>query len=289
MLSLCLTIIRILAEVLFLIIVVLILYIYSKYTELRLAGLLAIIKLTNMKKTKKIFNWVLGGISLSYILIIIFPSFLFANKLEYKSFSVHYHSNDINTEELKLVLEKSERLLKGTELFKIGIKQDIFICNSFNEFTFFALLSRKAFAVNYPVFQNIFLSKSSISENYILRNGKENNKRTLSGVIAHETVHSLLENKLGILKYKLLPSWKNEGYCDFIANESSFNEKKGLQDICNDKVNSDIPSFKYFKYRILTQYLFKEKKISIEKFLNDDFELEEMNNDLKKKYCTQHQ
>ena len=41
--SLCLTIIRILAEVIFLIIVVLILYIYSKNTELRLAGLLGII------------------------------------------------------------------------------------------------------------------------------------------------------------------------------------------------------------------------------------------------------
>jgi len=239
-----------------------------------------------MKKTKKIFNWLLGGISFSYFLAIVFPSFLFANKLEYKSFSVHYHSNDINREELRLIIDKSENLLKGTELFKT-IKQDIFICNSFNEFTFFALLSRKAFAVNYPVFQNIFLSKSFASENYILRNGKENNKRTLSGVIAHETVHSLLENKLGILKYKLLPSWKNEGYCDFIANESSFNEKKGLQDICNDKDNSESTSFKYFKYRKITQYLFEERKITLEKFLNDDFEMEEINKNLKKKYCTQ--
>ncbi|MBC99813.1 MAG: hypothetical protein CL841_00385 [Crocinitomicaceae bacterium] len=240
-----------------------------------------------MKKTKKIFNWLLGGISFSYFLAIVFPSFLFANKLEYKSFSVHYHSNDFNTEELKLVLDKSESLLYNTELFKKGISQDIFICNGYSEFTFFALMSRKAFAVNYPIFQNIFISKSSVLQNYILRNGKENNKRTLSGVIAHETVHSLLENKLGLLKYKLLPSWKNEGYCDFIANESSFNEQKGLTNICNDEVNSESASFKYFKYRKITQYLFEERKITLEKFLNDDFEMEEINKNLKKKYCTQ--
>ena len=240
-----------------------------------------------MKKTKKMFNWLLGGISFSYFLAIVFPSFLFANKLEYKSFSVHYHSNDINTEELKLVLDKSESLLYNTELFKKGISQDIFICNGYSEFTFFALMSRKAFAVNYPIFQNIFISKSSVLQNYILRNGKENNKRTLSGVIAHETVHSLLENKLGLLKYKLLPSWKNEGYCDFIANESSFNEQKGLTNICNDEVNSESASFKYFKYRKITQYLFEERKITLEKFLNDDFEMEEINKNLKKKYCTQ--
>ncbi len=240
-----------------------------------------------MKKTKKIINWLLGGISLTYAAIIIFPSFLFANNLEYKNFNVYYHSNDINIEELKLVLDKSDRLLKGTELFKIGIHQDIFICSDYNEFTFFALMSRKAFGLNNPISQNIFLSKSSISGNYILRNGEENNKYSLSGVIAHETVHSLLRNELGILKYKLLPSWKNEGYCDFIANESSFNEQKGLQVICNNKDNSDISSFKYFKYRIITEYLFEERKITLEKFLEDDFELEEINENLKKKYCEQ--
>ena len=240
-----------------------------------------------MIRTKKIFNWVFKVLILSYILLICFPHLLFANKFDYKNFSVYYHSNDINTEELKLVLDKSENLLKKSELFKKGTSQDIFICNGYSEFTFFALLSRKAFAVNYPISQNIFISKSSISQNYILRNGKENNKRTLSGVIAHETVHSLLENKLGLLKYKLLPSWKNEGYCDFIANESSFNKQKGVKGICNDTKNTDIPSFKYFKYRMITEYLFEERKVTLEKFLDKDFDLENLNNILKKKYCKQ--
>ena len=40
---------------------------------------------------------------------------------------MYYHSNDINKEELKLVLDKSENLLKKTELFKKGISQDIFM------------------------------------------------------------------------------------------------------------------------------------------------------------------
>ena len=240
-----------------------------------------------MIKTKKIFNWILTGISLSYLLVILSPSFLFENNLEYKNFSVYYHSNDINLEELKLVLNKSERLLKSSELFNTGIKQDIFICNSYNEFTFFALMSRKAFGVYNPISQNIFLSKSSISGNYVLREAKENNKRTLSGVIAHETVHSLLRNELGLLKYKLFPAWKNEGYSDFIANESSFNEHKGLTDICNDEINSESASFKYFNYRIITQYLFQETKISMDDFLDKDFDLENINNNLKIKYCTQ--
>ena len=151
---------------------------------------------------------------------------------------------------------------------------------------FFAPMSRKAYGINNPISQNIFLTKSSISGNYILRNGDENNKYSLSGVIVHETVHSLLRNELGLLKYKLLPSWKNEGYCDFIANESSFDEKKGLTDICNDEVNSESASFKYFKFRKITQYLFEDRKVSLNKYLDEDFDLENINNNLKEKYCT---
>ena len=89
-----------------------------------------------MKKTKKILNWFFGGISLTYVMILIFPSFLFANSLKYENFTVHYHSNEINEEQLKSVLDKSESLLKTSELFKPEINQDIFICNSFSEFTF---------------------------------------------------------------------------------------------------------------------------------------------------------
>ena len=112
--------------------------------------------------------------------------------MEYKNFNGYYHSSEINVEKLKSVLDESQNLLNNNELYNTEINQDIFICNSFNEFTFFALFGRKAFAVNYPITQNIFLSKSSITENSILRNGKENNRRTLSGFIAHEAAHSLL-------------------------------------------------------------------------------------------------
>ena len=90
-----------------------------------------------MKKTKKIISLLLGGLSLTYAGIIIFPSFLFANNLKYKSFNVFYRSSEINAEKLKSVLDKSQNLLNKTELYEAGINQDIFICSSYTEFTFF--------------------------------------------------------------------------------------------------------------------------------------------------------
>ena len=102
-----------------------------------------------MKKSKKILYWFFVGISLVYILILIFPHSLFGNKIEYKNFTIYYHSNELSTEKLKLILDESEKLLKKTELFKTEINQDIYMCSSYNEFTFFAVLSRKTFAINY--------------------------------------------------------------------------------------------------------------------------------------------
>lgn len=96
-----------------------------------------------MKKTKKIINQLLGGISSTYAAIIIFPSFLFANNLEYKNFNVYYHSSEINVEQLKSVLDKSQNLLNNTEFYKAEINQDIFICNSFSEFTFLLYFQEK--------------------------------------------------------------------------------------------------------------------------------------------------
>jgi uncharacterized protein (DUF2164 family) len=38
---------------------------------------------------------------------------------------------------------------------------------------------------------------------------------------------------------------------------------------------------------MITEYLFEERKVTLEKFLDADFDLENINNNLKKKYCTQ--
>lgn len=239
-----------------------------------------------MKKFQKAVKISLTSLIAIYILLILFPQLLFANKIEYKSFEVYYH-NTINEQKLKSVLDVSEKLLEGSELKSNSETQKLFLTESYNEFTFFALLSKNAFAVNYPVVQNIFLTKSDLSKNLITRNNKSNNRRTLSGVIAHETIHSLLENKLGVVKFKLLPTWKVEGYADFIAKESSFSTENGLKLICNNDENISSRSYKYFNYRIFTQYLLERRNTELKEFLKNEFELENLKQEVIENYCSQ--
>lgn len=240
-----------------------------------------------MKNIKKVVKGSLTALIGIYILLILFPQFLYANKLEYRNFEVYYH-NRIDESKLKLVLDLSEELLLESRLYnKNRAAQKVFITDNYNEFSFFALLSRKAFAVNYPVIQNIFLTQSDITKNSITSNNDSNNKRSLSGVIAHETIHSLLENKLGVVKFKLLPKWKVEGYADFIAKESSFSTENGLKLICNNDENISSRSYKYFEYRIFTQYLLERRNTELKEFLKNEFELENLKQEVIENYCSQ--
>ena len=43
------------------------------------------------------------------------------------------------------------------------------------------------------------------------------NRRPMHTVLAHESMHQIMRRKLGLLTYLRLPTWKNEGYCEYIA------------------------------------------------------------------------
>lgn len=81
-----------------------------------------------------------------------------------------------------------------------------------------------------------------------------------------------------------LDTWKNEGYADYIAKESSFNFLIGTYFLCNSQTPS-LPSFQYFKYRLYVKYLIQDKKITFNKIINDSFNLKELESEIQKKYC----
>ncbi len=239
-----------------------------------------------MNRNKKVFNYILSGLVFLYVLILLFPQILFSNSLTHKNFTVYYHSEKPDIAKLTAILDKSLTLLSSSNIFDPKIEQKIFLCDDYSEFTLFAPRSRKAFAVNYPITQNIFLSRSDIAKNEIKRNGPENNTRTLSGVIAHETIHSVLEDKLGLIKYKMLPNWKNEGYCDYVAKGSSYDEKLGWAQICEDDLEEvEVPSFAYFEYKTYVHYLLDEEKVALDSFLTEDFDMKRVALKSKKAFC----
>lgn len=236
-----------------------------------------------MKKSTKTIFILLSALISVYFLFLVFPQIFFNHKMEYKSFILYSHSEP--DKNIFRIIDSAESLLSHSELYKKQTgKHHLFFCDSFFEYSFFAPTESEAFAFNQIMTNNIFFSKSDISKNSIERNAQENNSRTLSGTIAHEVTHTLIKKDLGFIKYLFLDSWKNEGYADFIAKESSFKFIIGLYFICNSQTPSS-PSFQYFKDRLYVDYLMNSKKMSIHEIANGNFNLKDLDKQIQKKYC----
>ncbi len=237
-----------------------------------------------MKKIRKITLFSLTLLLTVYLMLFLFPQIAFGNKIEYKSFIIYSHS-PLNKNIFK-ILDSAQSLISYSELYKNNAEQHrIYLCNNFLEYSFFAPAERNAFGYNRILENDIFISKSNILHNRVERNGNENNIRTLSGTIAHEVTHTLIKKQIGFIKYMQLDTWKNEGYCDFIAKESSFDSAKGIFTLCNYPTSSSL-SFQYFKYRLYIDYLIKEKNSSFNEIVQGNFNLTQLQIDVKKKYCT---
>jgi hypothetical protein len=64
----------------------------------------------------------------------------------------------------------------------------------------------------------------------------------------------------------MLPVWKAEGYCEFIARESSFGNTAGME-MFKKGQNDDSKSFKYFEYRKVMEYLINNQKFSFDEIV----------------------
>ena len=233
----------------------------------------------------KITKRIIIALILIYFGMIIYPNFLFKYEKRYDNISMFYSEKNIEVKQVENILNIVKNKISKNKLYDKNLKQYIYICDNYYKYFLFTLINYKTFGVNYIMFGNIFLTKSEINTNKILRNSNNNNVRTLSGVITHEMMHSYIKNKIGFFKYLFLDDWKNEGYCDYVSNESSYNKNNGIKEICNNDLSKNSPSLEYFIYRLYVTYLFDEKKININTFFNTNFDTKELKKWIKQKYC----
>ena len=222
---------------------------------------------TNFKYLMNIIERCIAFLFFIYVLNWIFPYFFFSHKIEYKNYKI-YSTSSIS-KNISNVLNRVDNLISASELYTTNIEHRIFICNNLNLYTFFAPMARKAYGCNYRMFGNIFVANCRIEKDIAFSNRNKNNKRSLSGIIAHEVTHSLINKYMGWIKNKMLPKWKEEGYCEFIAQESSIDNIIGIELFKKGQTDNS-KAFKYFEYRTIMDYLINVKKLSFDDVVNQN-------------------
>lgn len=197
--------------------------------------------------------------ALVYVGLVAFPQMMFAYNVNAKGVTIY--SRAPLPAETTARIDEALSLISHSELAVPGRNERIFVCNSPWLFRFFSPLSSQSFANSWPITDNIFVADADLTGNVSRSSAPANNRRSFSAVAAHEITHGLIRHRVGVLRAMTLPTWVSEGYCDYVARESSFPETEGLQRLRDGKDDAS-PSFEYFVYRQMVRRLADDRHYS---------------------------
>jgi len=208
-------------------------------------------------------------LAMVYLLTIIFPQLFFKQKIEYKNFTV-YSDTQLN-ENINKILDEVNVKLESSELYTDKLHYNLYICNNFLKYKYFANIRYDSLAITMPLTNNIFIGNTDIKKDLVFADRQEYNKRSLSSVIVHEAIHRLISSEYGVIRSLFMTTWKKEGYCDYIANTTSFDINKGLEIFKNNE-NNETTTFKYFLWRLRISYLINLKNQDFNTILKTEYD-----------------
>jgi hypothetical protein len=122
---------------------------------------------------------------------------------------------------LRSELARSAALIGTSPIDDPRIRPTLYLTSGGWRWHALALGQAGAFAITRSLLGGTIVNRSDTDGDVVYARGY---RRTLSGVVAHETVHVLQREHLGLLGYARLPVWVREGYADYVARESTLSD-----------------------------------------------------------------
>lgn len=187
-----------------------------------------------------------------------FPQLVFGSPTQVGRFAIY--GQTARPEQMRSVLDQSEGLIEkhhgALPNSIVVIVTSTWLYSAINPF------ARNSFAATRRIGDVVWIREGSFAENSSRSGHIAHNTRSLSSVIAHESIHVALHADLGTIKLWRIPSWLEEGYCEYVANETSYPFQAGVTRVLANHPTSDA-SFRYFQYYAAVRYLIETEKKSL--------------------------
>ena len=218
-------------------------------------------------KTYRIVRYAIFVIAAACVFLLVYPQGVFAHEIRYNHITVY--SRQPFDDSIYAVLNRVEAQLSASPLNDTTLEPKIFLTNSQKLYTFLSLgIGWNSFGKGYPLLptNNVFINEADVSRDLVFRKSETGSQRSLSGVISHEITHLLIRKKFGYVKNITMPSWKKEGYAEYVAGGSTLNQETGVS---LWKANpNDGSGYQYFKYYLTVKYLLEQDRLPVEELFN---------------------
>lgn len=135
-----------------------------------------------------------------------------------------YSERPLAARAIRQIVSDSDARVRASAIYRPADGTRIFLTTGGWRWQLLALTSQDAFALSLPINDAIVINDSDASRNLVRNGAARFGVRSLDAIIAHERAHRLIRQHFGRLADVRYPEWLREGYCDFIAGESTLND-----------------------------------------------------------------
>jgi hypothetical protein len=195
-----------------------------------------------------------------------FPGAIFAHTSTYGRFEVH--SREELGSEIEDVLATAESELRTSPIYDETVARRIYLTGSHAMYNFLSHKAYNSFANSVPFIDNIFINQADVGADRVFIRREYSNSRSLSGIIAHETIHLFIRKRYGTIRAITMPAWKVEGYCEYIAGDSTIPLEEGMRRWRENPTNDT--GYRYTKYHAMVKYLLEQEGLGVDQLFTTD-------------------
>ena len=224
-------------------------------------------KVGKFRKIYRRVSMIITFAAVAYLLLLYYPQPLFAYSTDYQGYKVYSREPVPGIEK---VLNEADARLRRSAIYDEAVSRRVFLAGGFG---MYGLLSNKAyrsFANSVPFLNNIIINKTDVPADMVYVDRGYRNSRSLSGVIAHEVTHLLIRQRYGTVKSSMMPTWKNEGYCEYIAGDTTMPFDEGIR-LWRENPSDD-SGYRYIKYQAMVKYLLENENLTVDELFTHDLD-----------------
>ena len=144
------------------------------------------------------------------------------------------------------VTARAAALVAQSPLARVPETRHVFLTRGGWRWLWLTLTSHDAFGITRALNEAVIVNRSDLAADRAFNGAAIGGVRSLSGVIAHETCHGMERRHFGVTVDATKPAWLREGYCDYVAQESSLSDA----DVARLKAQGrDHPALVYYEGR----------------------------------------
>ncbi len=180
----------------------------------------------HVRKTLKGLLWFAGIVILLVALqisVLAFPHPWFKQSVRDGNLTIY--TDESADPELESIFRGVRERVQAVEIYDETVNLRVFVCNNqglYNVFARLALVPTSVPGFNLSIFNNSFVSVTTLNDRrHTNRAGIKHSALAgnLEQSIAHELIHDYTQEKIGVMAYRKLPTWKTEGYAEYNASK----------------------------------------------------------------------